>query len=88
VEAFTAAGEDCAVAATRLGALRGEYAEVVAANATVMQEGRGHELGQALAPLDLQFDAAAQRIVGSRLLAACVRDEPFAQAYEQLVGAP
>ncbi|MDQ3367805.1 MAG: hypothetical protein M3680_20465 [Myxococcota bacterium] len=88
VEAFAAASADCAVAATRLRALRAEYAEVVAANATVLQEGRGRELGRALAPLDVQFDAAAQQIVGSPTLAACVHDEPFAQAYDELLGSP
>jgi hypothetical protein len=88
LEAFRAAGEDCAAATARLRSLQAEYAEVVAANAKVLYEGRTRDLEAALAPHDAVFDAAARQIMSAPTLAACVRDEPFARAFDELVGAP
>ena len=86
--AFSAAGEDCAAAATRLGALRERYRDVVTANEKILREGRAKELRVALAPHEEKFDAAAKAIVQSATLAACSQDGPFARAFDQLVGAP
>ena len=86
--AFAAAGEDCAVATQKLGELHGTYADVVAANAKVMHDGRGQELRAALAPHGAQFDAAAQAIVGAKTLPKCSQDAAFAHAYDALFEAP
>jgi hypothetical protein len=88
VAAFREAGTDCAAAATRLTALRAEYADVVAANAKVLHEGRARELKAALAKHDTQLDAAAQAIMAAPTLGACVKDEAFTRAFDDLVGAP
>ena len=86
--AFTAVGEDCAAAATRLGTLRERYLDVVTANEKILHDGRAKELRVALAPYEEQFDAAAKAIVKSPTLAACSQDAAFARAFDELVGAP
>lgn len=86
VGAFHAAGENCADAAVRLGELRASYGDVVTANATVIQEGRGKELEAALAPHDAELDAAAKDVMHAPTLAACAKDEAFIRAFDELVG--
>ncbi|MEJ7602430.1 MAG: hypothetical protein WKG01_31350 [Kofleriaceae bacterium] len=86
--AFTAAREDCAAAARALESLRERYADVVVANAKILHDGRAKQLRTALQPHEEQLDAAAKAIVQSPTLSACSQDEPFARAFDQLVGAP
>jgi len=86
--AFAAVGEDCAAATEKLGELHGRYADVVAANAKVMHDGRAQELRAALAPHSAQLDAAAQAIVGAKTLPKCSQDAAFAHAYDALFEAP
>lgn len=86
--AFRTAGVDCAAAAQQLAALRTEYADVTAANAKVLHEGRAKELKSALAPYDDKLDAAAKEIVGSQTMARCTGDRAFTTAFDDLVGAP
>jgi len=88
VARFRVVGEDCAAATTALRELQGTYADVVAANAKVLHEGRGRDLKAALAPHDARFDAAAKQLVASPTLARCATDAAFAQAFDDLVGAP
>jgi len=86
--ALAAAGDDCAVATQKLGELRDAYADVVAANAKVMHDGRAKEMRAALDPLHAQFDAAAQAIMGSKTLPKCSQDPAFAKAFDALFEAP
>lgn len=88
VVAFTAAGEDCAAAASKLGVLQSTYADVVAANAKVLHEGRARELRAALEPHADALDAAAKAIVGSKTMSKCSPDRAFTDAFDNLVGAP
>ncbi|MGN6103828.1 MAG: hypothetical protein ACTHU0_01870 [Kofleriaceae bacterium] len=83
--AFAAAGTDCAAATTRLVELRGTHGEVTAANARVVQEGRGPALKAALAPYDARLDAAAAAIMRSPTLASCAEDPAFTTAFDELV---
>lgn len=86
--AFTAAGTDCGAATAKLRELTTKHAEVVAANAKVMRDGRGMKLKIALRSHEVEFDAAAKSIIGSPTLPACSQDETFAKAFDELVGAP
>lgn len=86
--AFTAAGEDCAAASTKLGALQTEYADVIAANAKVLHDGRARELRAALEPHAAELDAAAKSIVDSKTMRTCSPDRAFADSFDKLVGAP
>lgn len=86
--AFEAAGEDCAAATAKLGALTKAYEDVVAANAKVLHEGRGMQLKLALRPYDAQFNAAAKAVMGAKTLPACSQDPAFARAFDELVGSP
>lgn len=88
VAAFRAAGSDCVAAAKKLGELRVEYADVTAANAKVLHEGRARELKAALAKYDDKLDAAAKAIVGSPTMSQCTSDRAFTKAFDDLVGAP
>ena len=88
VAAFKAAGVDCAVATKKVSELRAEYADVTAANAKVLHEGRSRELKAALAKHDDKLDAAAKEIVGSPTLSKCSQDRAFTKAFDELVGAP
>jgi hypothetical protein len=85
--AFAAAGADCAAAATRLGELATRHADVIAANARVLRDGRNLQLQLALRPHDDRFEAAARGIIESPTLAACAQDPAFADAYDALFGA-
>jgi hypothetical protein len=88
VHTFEAAGEDCAAAAGKLADLQRTYADVVAANAKVLHDGRAQNLKVALKHYDDQLDAAAHSIMASKTLAKCSTDAAFAQAFDLLVGAP
>ncbi|HWU91005.1 MAG TPA: hypothetical protein VN253_27255 [Kofleriaceae bacterium] len=87
-EAFRVADEDCAAASAKLGGLAAAYADVVAANAKVLHEGRAKELKQALGKYSDQFETAAKSIVQSPAMAKCYRDPAFTKAYDDLVGTP
>jgi hypothetical protein len=84
--AFSAAGEDCAAAVTKLDAIAIKHAEVIAANAKVLQDGRQVQLKIALRRFDERFQKAAQAIVQSKTLAACWQNPTFARSLDQLVG--
>jgi hypothetical protein len=86
--AFTEAGADCAAASSKLGALQTTYADVVAANAKVLHEGRARELRVALEPHSDALDAAAKAIVESKTMSKCSPDKSFTDAFDNLVGAP
>ncbi len=86
--AFTAAGEDCAAASAKLAALQTEYADVIAANAKVLHDGRARELRAALEPHATDLDAAAKSIVDSKTMKKCSPDRAFADSFDKLVGSP
>ncbi len=86
--AFTAAGENCSDATAKLGALQQTYADVIAANAKVLQEGRARALRTALEPHAEALDAAAKTIVASKTMAKCSADRAFTNTFDELVGAP
>lgn len=86
-QAFVTAGEDCAAATGKLGALSTRHADVIAANAKVLQDGREMQLKLALRRYDDRFQAAAKSIMQSKTLAACAKDDGFARAFDQLAGA-
>lgn len=86
--AFTATSDDCAVATAQLGALRTTYADVVAASAQVVRDGRSAELRAALEPHARVLDAAAKTIMGSPTMTRCSTDPAFTTAFDALVGAP
>lgn len=86
--AFAAAGQDCAAATTRLRELTAVHADVVAANAKVLRDGRAMQLKLALRAHDQELDQAARAIMQGPTLPACSQDEAFAQAFDELVGAP
>lgn len=88
VQVFAAAGADCGVATSRLGALQSTYADVVAANAKVLHDGRARELREALVPHADALDAAAKAIVESPTMTRCAPDPAFTDAFDRLVGAP
>ena len=86
--AFAAAGEDCAVAITKLAELRGRYADVIAANAQVLRDGRAADLRVALAAHEDESSISAKAIVESKTMAACAKDHAFTQAFDDLVAPP
>jgi hypothetical protein len=87
-DAFRTAGADCAAATKQLGTLRTEYAEVIAANAKVLHDGRSKELKAALVKHDDKLEASAKEIVGSQTIKACASDRAFTKAFDDLVAAP
>lgn len=87
-EAFASAGANCAAATSDLGALQLTYADVVAANAKVLHDGRARELRTALEPHAEALDAAAKAIVESTTMAKCSADRAFTNTFDELVGAP
>lgn len=86
--AFAEAGEQCAVATTKLGELGKQYQDVSVANAKVLHDGRARELKAALAPHDEQLEQAARAIMNSKTLPACAKDPAFTKAFDDLIGAP
>lgn len=85
-EAFGRAGTDCAAATARLTELQSAYADVIAANAKVIHEGRNAELRAALQPHAQALDTAARAVVESTTMATCAPDPAFIEAYDRLVG--
>ncbi len=86
VRAFDAAGENCAAATAKLGEITRTHAEVIAANAKVLQEGREMALKIALRRFDDQFQKAAKAIIQSKTVATCYQDDGFTKALDELVG--
>ena len=86
--AFATAGVDCAAATTRLVALQQTYADVIAANAKILHDGRARELRAALEPHAEALDAAAKAIVDSPTMSKCSQDRTFTDTFDALVGAP
>lgn len=85
---FAAAGEDCGAAIAKLHELKATYADVVAANAKVLHEGRGPELKAALATHEAASSTAAKAIVESKTMAKCSADRAFTDAFDDLVAPP
>ena len=85
---FDVAGENCPAATEKLAALQKAYADVVAANAKVLRDGRARELRAALVAHEQELDASAQSIVKSKTMATCSQDRAFTTAFDDLVGAP
>lgn len=83
--AFAGAGEDCAVATTKLDALATEFADVVAANGKVLRDHRAKEMRAALEPHQTELDVAAHAIMDSKTLAACSPDKRFENAFDRLM---
>jgi len=83
-----AAGDDCAGATVQLGQLEARYADVIAANARVLHDGRELQLKLALRHYDERFQAAAKRVMAAPVLVVCARDAGFTAAYERLAGPP
>jgi hypothetical protein len=81
-----AAGDDCAGATARLGQLEARYADVIAANARVLHDGRELQLKLALRHYDDRFQAAAKRVMSAPVLVVCAGDARFTAAYERLAG--
>ncbi len=86
VRAFDAAGENCAVAASKLDEVTRAHADVIAANAKVRHEGREMQLKIALRRFDAQFQASAKAIMQSKTMATCFQDAAFVKALEGLIG--
>jgi len=86
--AFATAGVDCAAATARLVALQQTYADVIAANAKILHDGRARELRAALEPHAEALDAAAKAIVDSPTMSKCSQDRTFTDTFDALVGAP
>lgn len=86
VRAFDAAGENCPSATAKLGEITRTHADVIAANAKVLHEGREMSLKIALRRFDEQFQKAAKSIVQSKTVAACYQDDGFTKALDELVG--
>ncbi len=86
--AFAAAGVECPAATAKLAVLQRTYADVVAANAKVLREGRAKELRAALESHADALDAAARSIVESPTMKQCSLDHAFTDAFDALVGAP
>ena len=85
--AFVAAGEDCAAATAKLTAIQKSYADVMAAIAKVLHDGRARELRAALEPSADALDAAAKSIVDSKTMRKCSPDRAFTAAFD-FIGAP
>src|SRR5437899_1173192 len=79
--ALTASGDDCAAGATKLDAIRDEFADLLAANAKMLADGRRAELKAAIAPRQDELDAAASTVFDSAAVRACVHDAAFTHAF-------
>lgn len=85
---FAVAGDNCPAATQKLAELQRAYADVVAANAKVLRDGRARELRAALASHEQDLDASAKAIVESPTMESCSQDVAFTDAFDNLVGAP
>ena len=88
VKAFTASGQDCAAAISRMHELAGRYRDVTAANAKVLHDGRAKQLKAALAPHSAEFDQAAAAVVHSPVMSSCGQDPAFSHAFDELIAPP
>ena len=86
--ALVDSGEDCAGAAAKLDTIRGEFADLLAANAAMLADGRKAELKAAIAPRQADLDAAATRVFGAKALVACVHDAAFTHSFSLTIGGP
>ncbi len=86
--ALAASGNDCAAASARLRALSERYRDVVTANAKVLHDGRARQLRAALEAHGDEFDAAAQAVVQSPVMAKCASDAAFGKAFDDLLAPP
>jgi hypothetical protein len=86
-QAFATTG-NCAAATAKLKELQATYADVIAANAKVLHDGRARELRAALEPHAEALDASAKAIVESPAMSACSQDRAFTDSFDELVGAP
>ncbi|HEX3477070.1 MAG TPA: hypothetical protein VHT91_18730 [Kofleriaceae bacterium] len=86
--ALAASGNDCAAASARLRELAARYRDVVTANAKVLRDGRARQLRAALEQHGDDFDAAAQAVVGSPIMAKCAPDPAFGKAFDELLAPP
>ncbi|MDB4963738.1 MAG: hypothetical protein JWP01_3737 [Myxococcales bacterium] len=87
-QAFVTTGSDCAAATAKLRELQQTYADVIAANAKVLHDGRARQLRVALEPHAAALDASAKAIVDSKTMQACSQDRAFTNSFDELVGAP
>ncbi len=85
--AFVAVGEDCAAATAKLTSIQKSYADVMAAIAKVLHDGRARELRAALEPNADSLDGAAKSIVDSKTMRKCSPDRAFTAAFD-FIGAP
>lgn len=83
---FEGVRDNCAIAATKLDELAKTYADVIAANAKVLAEGREMQLKIALRRFDDQFQKSAKAIMQSKTIATCFQDAAFGKALDGLVG--
>jgi hypothetical protein len=88
VAAFSASGQDCAAAITRMHELGDRYRDVTTANAKVLHDGRAKQLQAALAPHSAELDAAAAAVVHSAVVSSCAQDRAFSRAFDELVAPP
>jgi len=83
---LAAADDDCAAMTSKLGELDTRYADVIAANAKVLHDGREMQLKLALRHYDDQFRDAAKMIVDAKVVATCAHDQAFTSALDRLSG--
>jgi hypothetical protein len=86
--AFREAGTDCSVATAKLVGIEAANADVIAANALVVRDGRSAELRLALKPQETRFGVAAAAVMGSPVLPACAHEPAFTAAFDGLAGSP
>jgi hypothetical protein len=90
VSVLDAAGEDCALATTKLNQLAVEYADVIEANRKIAHAGHDKikQLRAELAKHDEELDAAAKTIAGSKTMAKCAPNKAFSDAIDRVGGSP
>ena len=86
--AFASVGGDCPAATARLRILQQANADVVAAIAKVLHDGRARNMRTALEPHSETLGAAAKAIADSPTMMKCQFDRPFTDTFDDLVGAP
>ncbi len=86
--AFAKVGGDCPAAAARLRTLQQTNADVIAAIAKVLHDGRARDMRAALEPHDETLGVAAKTIADSPTMKKCQADRAFTDTFDDLVGAP
>ncbi len=79
-------GTDCAGAAQDLDAITGRFADLLAANAAMMADGRRDQLKAAIALRQADLDAAATKVFAGPTLPACKDDAAFVRAFDHALG--